>query len=172
LAGEGSVDDGALDAGDGGADDGGTAASDSGAVSFRADVMPIFRLGCTLSSVCHGQMNNAGEENLYLGLNSGGDSIDIQAVYSGLLSVPSKEDPSMNLVTPGDTANSYLWHKLVGDQNSNASVADGCGEAGTMCFDCTTSMPCGTSMPYVGEPVAPNDLSTIESWISQGAQNN
>jgi hypothetical protein len=72
---------------------------------LSADVMPIFQRGCTLSSVCHGQMNNAQEENLYLGLNAGGGgTADSQAVYSGLVGVASKEDSSMNLVTTGDTS--------------------------------------------------------------------
>jgi hypothetical protein len=126
--------------------------------------MPIFKLGCTLSSVCHGQMGNSDEENLYLGLNAGGGgSADSQTVYGGLVGVASKEDTSMKLVTAGDIANSYLWHKLIGDQNSNASVAGGCASA-TTCFDCTTTTPCGESMPYLGLSLGPDDLCTIENW--------
>lgn len=164
--------DASLEPGDARGADDATATSDSASVSFSADIMPIFARDCSLSSVCHGQMNNAGDENLYLGLYSGGGSVDSQAVYSGLVGVASKEDPSMNLVTAGDSSNSYLWHKLLGDQNSNASIAGACEKAATTCMDCTTSTPCGGSMPYIGAPLAPNDLSAIESWISQGAPNN
>ncbi len=163
---------------DGTAGDDGAARCGSAAVSFSADVMPIFKLGCTLSSVCHGQMNNAPEENLYLGLNSGaGGSADIQAVYSGLVGVASKEDPSMNLVTAGDTSNSFLWHKLNDDQMTlnSGTLATGCMKASATCFDCTSDAPCGGYMPYLGEPLAtyaPEDLCTIENWIVQGAPNN
>jgi hypothetical protein len=168
--------DAAGDFGDGGAITGHDEATRCGsAVSFSADVMPVFRRGCTLSSVCHGQMNNAAEENLYLGNNGGGGgSADSQAVYSGLVGVPSKEDPSMNLVTSGDLQNSFLWHKVNDDQMTlnSGTLASGCMQATTICFDCTTTMPCGEYMPYLGELLAADDLCTIENWISQGAPNN
>ena len=146
----------------------------SAAVSFSADIMPIFQRSCTLSTVCHGQMNNAQEENLYLGKNGGGGgSADSYAVYSGLVGVHSKEDPSMNLVTAGDTSNSFLWHKVNDDQMTlnSGTLATGCMKASAMCFDCTTDAPCGGAMPYLGEPLAADDLCTIESWIAQGAPN-
>jgi hypothetical protein len=145
----------------------------SAAVSFGTDIMPIFQRGCTLASVCHGQMKNISEENLYLGQNGGGGgSADIQAVYSGLVGVPSEEDPSMNLVAAGDPSRSYLWHKVYGDQNSNPSVASGCANAPSQCQDCNTSTPCGGSQPYLGEALGSADLCAIQNWIGQGAQNN
>lgn len=167
---------GSVDGGGAGDNDGSTGCAYASA-SFSADIIPIFReTGCALSSVCHGQMGNSGEENLYLGMNSGGGgSADISAVYSGLVGVASEEDPSMNLVTPGDPSSSYLWHKVVGDQNSNAAVASGCAKATTMCSDCNVMTPCGTFMPYYGEMlsgIAPDDLCTLQNWISEGAPNN
>jgi hypothetical protein len=149
--------------------DGGNGASGCGsaAVSFRTDIMPIFQQSCTLSSVCHGQMNNTSEENLYLGENGG--ATDAGALYGMLVGVPSKEDPSMNLVTAGDPANSYLWHKVVGDQNS---LASGCAKAATQCTDCNSTQPCGGNQPYLGEMLQETDLCAIENWISQGARNN
>jgi hypothetical protein len=145
----------------------------SAAVSFGTDIMPIFQGGCTLASVCHGQMNNISEENLYLGQNgAGGGSADIQAVYSGLVGVASKEDPSMNLVAAGDPSKSYLWHKVYGDQNSNPSVASGCANAPSPCPDCNASTPCGGSQPYLGGVLGGADLCAIKNWIGQGAQNN
>lgn len=172
-----AVEAGAIDAAGGFVDGGGANVSDGGcssaAVSFGADVMPVFKAGCTLSMECHGQMNNVSEENLYLGLNEGsGGSADSQAVYRGLVGVASEEDPSMLLVTAGDLSDSYLWHKLNGDQNT---LAAGCAKATTTCADCTPSAPCGTLMPYDGEPFATTDpdfLCTIESWIAHGAPNN
>jgi hypothetical protein len=142
-------------------------------VSFGTDVIPIFQSGCTIASVCHGQMNNAAEENLYLSENGGGGgSADIQAVYRGLVGVASKEDPSMNLVAAGDPSRSYLWHKVYGDENSNPSVVSGCANAPSQCQDCNTSTPCGGDQPYLGEALGSADLCTIQNWIGQGAQNN
>jgi hypothetical protein len=91
--------------------------------------------------------------------------------------VASKEDPSMNLVSAGDTSNSFLWHKVNDDEMTlnSGTLATGCMKASAMCSDCTTSYPCGGSMPYLGDLLAisaPDDLCTIESWISQGAPNN
>jgi WD40-like Beta Propeller Repeat len=148
--------------------DGGSCAS--AAVSFGTDVMPIFQRGCTLSSVCHGQVNNLAEEGLYLGDNAGGTSPT--TIHDVLVGVPSREDPSMNLVTAGDPSSSYLWHKVYGDQNSNPSVARGCANTPSQCTDCTTSTPCGGSQPYLGAPLGSADLCTIQSWIGQGALNN
>jgi hypothetical protein len=167
------------DSGDGGGTTGYDGATGcDGAVSFSTDVMPIFQRSCTLSSVCHGQTGNSGEEDLYLGLNAGGGgTADSQAVYNGLVGVSSKEDPSMNLVTKGDLQNSFLWHKVndyLPTLNSG-SLATGCMNATTMCVDCTTVMPCGQTMPYLGEALAaswPGDFCTLENWISQGAPNN
>jgi hypothetical protein len=139
-------------------------------VSFSMDVIPVFEASCTLSGVCHGQMGNAGEEDLYLGENDGGTNAS--TVYSMLVGVTSKEDPAMNLVTAGSTDNSFLWHKVNGDQGNFA--AD-CSKATMMCEDCDSTSPCGGLMPYLGESLAtdsPQYLCTIQSWILQGAMNN
>jgi hypothetical protein len=142
----------------------------SASVSFMRDVMPIFQTTCTLSSVCHGQMNNAAEEDLYLGENAGGASPS--AVFGGLVGVRSKEDPSMNLVTAGSLGNSYLWHKLIGDQNTNAAVQTGCAQAPSQCADCTTQAHCGAQEPYLSAGLPADELCTIQSWIDEGAPNN
>ena len=141
-------------------------------VSFSSDVMPIFQESCTLSGVCHGQTTYAASENLYLGLHAGGGSSDAQAVYKGLVGVPSKEDPSMDLVTASSTDTSFLWHKVNADQGNFA--AD-CTKAAMMCLDCTSSAPCGSLMPYQGNALSvdsPPHLCTIQGWILQGAKNN
>ncbi len=153
---------------DAGPYDGG--ACGSAPVSFGNDIVPIFRSGCTLSSVCHGQMGNDAEEDLYLGDNAGGTSPAV--VYQGLVGVRSKEDPSMNLVTSGNLSSSYLWHKVYGDQNSNPTVASGCANAPMQCVACTVSAPCGESQPYLGELLPEADLCAIQNWIGQGASNN
>ena len=150
-----------------------TAAPDGGGgggpVSFSKDVMPIFQTGCTLSGACHGQMNNAAEENLYLGDNLMNTPAIIAQVYMGLVGVPALEDPAMSLIAKGDTSKSYLSHKLVGDQNNFASD---CAKA-TLCPDqsCTPTTPCGTFMPYLGS-IDLNRAAIINNWITQGALNN
>jgi hypothetical protein len=147
-------------------------------VSFSSDVIPVFERGCTLSNVCHGQMNNSAEEDNYLGLNQGDGGIpDEQAVYKGLVGVTAKEDPSMKLVTPGSTDTSYLWQKVavigVQGQTLPASLASACKMAPSpQCTDCSSNTPCGGEMPYLGEQLNSADTCTLQSWILQGAKNN
>ncbi len=157
----------------------GTGSSGSGAmVSFSKDVIPIFQQSCTISMECHGQPNNAGELNLYLG--SHGDSVSgpntpatIMMAYQGLVGVNSVEDPAMALVKIGDTANSYLVHKLNGDQNSTTAIASECAKMLCASSDCTTSTPCGALMPDTSAvPIPMDQITTITNWISQGAANN
>ena len=150
----------------------------SGAVTFSKDVIPALQMSCTMSMSCHGQMDNSLVESLYLGPNMGAaTTADVQAVYRGLVGVPAKEDPSMKLVTKGDLQNSFLWHKVNDDQTTlnKGTLASGCAKASMMCQDCSSSAPCGGTMPYLSEPLAmtfPQSLCAIESWIQQGAQNN
>ena len=150
----------------------------SGTVSFSKDVIPAFQMSCTMTMSCHGQMNDAVVENLYLGLNAGGGTTaDVQAVYRGLVDVAAKEDPSMNLVTKGDLQNSFLWHKVNDDQTAltKGTLAMGCAKTSTMCQDCSSASPCGGTMPYLADPLAmtnPQGLCVIQTWIQQGAENN
>jgi hypothetical protein len=146
-------------------------------VSFQRDVMAIFAASCSTSSICHGQMNEAAEENLYLGLSATPESSgpgDVAAVYAGLVGMKSLEDPSMNLVTAGDLDASYLWHKISGDPNSDTAVAMGCEAAATganPCSDCSAAAPCGVPMPFTGS-LDPSAICTIQNWIMQGANDN
>jgi len=151
----------------------------SNPVSFSKDVMPAFAMSCSLSSsACHAQMNNP-QANLYLGMmGGGGGSADANAVHAGLVGVHAKEDPSMNLVTAGDLQNSFLWHKVNDDATTlnQGALATACAKATmAMCTDCSSTTPCGGTMPYLSEPLstgAPDRLCTIQNWIMQGAQNN
>jgi hypothetical protein len=139
-------------------------------VSFKSDVIPAFQQNCTLTQECHGQMGNSAEEDLFLGFDVGMGTTDPMAVYSMLVGVHSEEDPAMNLVTAGDLSTSYLWQKLQNTQNNFASA---CAKA--TCIDCNADSPCGGLMPYDGELLAmtdPQNLCSIQSWITQGAKNN
>ncbi len=155
--------------GDGG--DGSTGHTDSDgcdptmAASFKTDVIPVFA-SCTLTSSCHGQTGNQGEENLFLG-DSTTSSSDVRSLIVGVKSI---ENPSMDFVTGGDLENSFLWHKVKGDMNSDKAVAAGCSMA--TCSDCMPDTPCGGLMPYLNNQLDTPRLCAIKNWIAQGAADN
>ena len=100
-------------------------------VDFNTDVQPIFSTNCS----CH--LGAGGSEGLDL---SNG------MAYSELVGEASTQVPGMDRVTAGDTANSYLWHKLNGTQ------------------------AVGSQMPASGPPyLGVGDLAIIEQWILDGA---
>jgi hypothetical protein len=149
----------------------------SAPVSFQKDVIPIFAGNCTSTTICHGQTDDPGVENLYLGLTAGGGTngpADIAMVYAGLVGAKAVEDPSMNLVTDSDLENSYLWHKVNGDENSDSTVVSGCqpvANGPNACSDCIPQAPCGVQMP-LGSSLEPSAICVLQSWIAQGALNN
>ena len=93
------------------------------------------------------------------------DSAD--TTYANLVNVIASFDVAAargkKRVVPGDPANSFMMHKLDGDQ---------C----TMATDCATGMTmytdCGQQMPYSSPALDDATRDTIRRWISQGAQNN
>ena len=68
--------------------------------------------------------------------------------YASLVGVPSIERPALMRVAPGDPENSYLYHKLEGE-------------------DIT-----GQRMPLNGTPLTKGQIDVIERWIEIGAPNN
>jgi len=68
--------------------------------------------------------------------------------HANLVNVPSAAVPSETRVIPGDAANSYLVKKLNG------------------------SAQAGQQMPLNGTPLDNIDMTNIQNWINQGAQNN
>jgi len=132
-------------------------------VSFQKDILPIFQPGCAIAgSTCHGTPDVwTTQQRPYLGSFDGGT--DAQAVVQGLVGVASPENPKVMMVKAGDPANSFMMHKLDGDQ---------C----TMATDCATGMTmytdCGQQMPYSSPALDDATRDTIRRWISQGAQNN
>ena len=98
---------------------------------------------------------------------------DISATYMGLINMKAKEIPSMNLVTPGDLENSFLWHKVHDTMDVlTSSLGSQCTLAMSKCGDCNPTMPCGSTMPYNGGAIDPGFECTIQNWIMGGAQNN
>lgn len=98
----------------------------------------ILQPSCALSN-CHGN-----------GSSAGGLSLESSTAYANLVNVSSSQLTSMLLVKPGDSTNSYLWHKLKGDQ---ASVGGA-----------------GGKMP-VGSTLSGAQLQSVETWILAGAPN-
>jgi hypothetical protein len=150
----------------------------SASVSFKADIIPIMQNSCSLTSVCHGTMNYAMAENLYLGPNlsdqpSGDTMSDITTAYNDIVNVTAQES-TLKFVVPGDLTDSYLWQKINGDPNAVPAVQASCvtAEAANACTDCSTTTPCGAQMPYLSEPLTSDQLCSFQNWIMQGAMNN
>lgn len=123
-------------------------------VSFKNDVLPIFVQSCAFSS-CHGA-SSGGNNGVKLGSKT--LSNDASAIRAGIVGVKAPELPTMNLVTASDTSQSYLMHKLDGDQCTfNAQCTKG---------------TCQSSMPQSGERLPVETRDTVRRWIAQGALDN
>ncbi|MCB9758237.1 MAG: hypothetical protein H6739_00215 [Alphaproteobacteria bacterium] len=81
---------------------------------------------------------------------SGGTSggLNMDSFYSSTVNVRSGGVSTMDYIEPGDTATSYIWHKLNGTQSSVGGS--------------------GSRMPRNGS-MSSSDLQTIEIWILTGA---
>lgn len=106
-------------------------------VSYALDVEPLFRARCATSG-CHSGTSPVGNLNLAPGLG-----------YAQLVGVLSQEDPPMLRVTPGDSANSYLYSKLIGG-----------GKPGYLV------MPPPTS----GVALTAAEIDMVKQWIDEGAR--
>lgn len=161
------------------------------AVSFEADVMPMFGLMCA-QSMCHAGTTPRAE--LYLGVRcrydpearsctfpsvAPADPLSnepqpltrtvVDAVYESLMR-PSTVAPAVRRVAPGDPGASFLVDKIAGRHNDRG-------------YDCTSPsaelppMPCGSPMPF-GTPglcvlseTSQARFDVIATWIAQGAKN-
>jgi hypothetical protein len=135
-------------------------------VSFGTDVlMPIFEATCSAGgSSCHGDPTVVSSGRPFLGyFDRRADAGAVASVLGGIVGVKSSEDPSMNLVTPGDPEQSFLMHKMDGDQ---CTLVAECMVPGSY------RPNCGVFMPYQAPSVL--DVSVrdvVRRWIKQGAQN-
>jgi hypothetical protein len=133
------------------------------------EVVPILQMDCaTGGTACHGDPSVltmggiSGGNREYFGPPSGTYmASDISTVLAGIVNKDSVEDPSMPVVTPGNTSKSYMWYKL---NNMQSTLAASCSASGL-------SPACGTEMPN-GVTLPQSDLTIIENWITQGAKNN
>jgi hypothetical protein len=133
-------------------------------VSFATDVQPIFN-GCgTAGATCHGAPNNNPEMTglIFLGEPDGGAPASV--ILPGIVGNKSPENPAMNIITAGDPENSYLMHKLDGDQCQFSANCDGTKNA--------TFANCGVQMPFNGPYLSQDQRDTVRRWIAQGAKSN
>lgn len=79
----------------------------SPAVSYAADIQPIWDARCTLG--CH-QPGGSGTMQTNLDLSAG-------VSYAQLVDVLSSQAPALPRVSPADLEGSYLWHKLKNTQS-------------------------------------------------------
>jgi hypothetical protein len=122
------------------------------AVSFKNDVLPVFVQSCTFTS-CHGSMT--ANNGVYLGEHMGATS---SATVIANLMKPTQDLVTMPFITPGNPGESFLMHKMDGDQ---------C----TLDMKCTNGT-CQTSMPQ-GDPILPvANRDIVRRWIAQGAKDN
>jgi hypothetical protein len=131
-------------------------------VSFAGDILPIVQPSCTIAgATCHGATMSE-QQGLYLGSYDGGT--DASLVLQGIVGVTSIEDPQMPIIKAGDPSNSYLMHKLDGDQCLQAAECNAVPN---------NQYPnCGYQMPYTSPPLDVSTRDTIRRWIAQGAKNN
>ncbi|HXX65876.1 MAG TPA: hypothetical protein VEK07_01765 [Polyangiaceae bacterium] len=134
----------------------------SESVSFSANVVPVFMTNCAVGGNigCH----SAGNASPFLGSSDGG--VDASIVLASIIGVEAGEDPEMDYVAPNEPEQSYLMHKMDGDQ---------C----TLQAQCALSFyneyypNCGASMPFLPHLLLPAPVrDQVRAWISQGAQNN
>jgi hypothetical protein len=135
-------------------------------VSFNTGVMPIFQVRCASGGAnCHGDPSVRAVARPFLGYpDRDADAGTVASVLDGLVGVKSGEDPSMNLVTAGDPALSFLMHKMDGDQ---CTLIAQCMVPGSY------RPNCGVFMPYQAPSIL--DVTTrdvVRRWIKQGAQDN
>ncbi len=108
--------------------------------TLSLDVQPIFTASCALAGCHTGAAPAQG-----LDLSSGN-------TFVNTVGIPSAQLPSMQRITPGDPAQSYLVHKIEGTQ---ASVG------GT-----------GARMPFARAALSSTQIATIRAWITSGTPNN
>lgn len=131
----------------------------SPAVTFRADVLPLFQRSCSTSATsCHGSEAGTSDRQ-YLGPQLGTMATEeqIAKIMAQNVGVPSKKEPGLSRVAKGDPANSFLMHKM--DE--------------PLCEDltCAADKSCGSAMP-LGQTLEQGDRDVVRRWIAQGAQNN
>lgn len=135
-------------------------------VSFKTDVLPLFRRSCGVGgAACHGDENGL-SEHPYLGpkndpaMPMDATQAQIDAIFMQVVSKPAVQAPMTMLVEPGKPELSYLMHKMDGTQGT-------CADA-----KCTAiATKCDSSMPLSQDLLPAEERETVRRWIAQGAKN-
>jgi hypothetical protein len=106
-------------------------------VSYTADIQPIWDAKCTVG--CHTSTGSASATGVFL---------DPPNSYATTVGKTSVSVPSLMVVAAGDSAGSYLWHKLDGTYMDVGGT--------------------GSPMP-IGTPLTADELELIKLWIDGGA---
>ncbi len=129
------------------------------AVTFKTDVLPIFRASCAFVGACHGSPTPPTPAQNYLGnpeIDGPMVQADIDKIFTQNVDVNSSKAGTMKIVAPNSPEMSFLMHKM----DNTLTCADVACEAG-----------CGGSMP-LSNPILPQDKrDTVRRWIAQGAKN-
>jgi hypothetical protein len=131
-------------------------------VSFSKDIVPTFNLSCGVSNACHQPPANPAVAGLVLGLPDGG--VPAATVIQNIVGKPALENQNMEIVKAGDPANSYLMHKVDGDQCQYATT---CNATHNAIYN-----ECGVQMPFNSGVLDQSTRDDIRRWIAQGAKNN
>ncbi len=133
---------------------------DAPTVSFRNDVLPVFRQSCGLSSSCHGDATNSLPSQPFLGPKMSAPAptdAEIASLLAGIVGKASVGEPSMAVVTAADASKSFLMYKMD-------------GRLGCPALPCAKTSTCGTSMPQGSATLPDASLDLVRRWIQQGAK--
>ncbi len=134
--------------------------ADMPTVSFKADVLPIFRTSCGLSASCHGSETGPAGQH-YLGPKNSDPAptaAQIQKIFDQSVGQMPVVNAGMNLITPKDPAHSFMMYKLDGLKCSKLTCASD--------DTCLALMPQGNT-----EPMDAAKRDVVRRWIAQGAKN-
>ncbi len=128
-------------------------------VGFSADVLPIFRNSCGLSTACHSQESGPVGQP-FLGpptIDGMVTAAQLMAIQTQNVGVTSTKAGTMKIVDPGKPESSFLMHKMDGTLK---------------CADVTCESGCGSMMPLgAAMPLAADQRDIVRRWIAQGAKN-
>jgi hypothetical protein len=162
-------------------------------VSFSTQVLPIFRTSCALSTSCHGCDTSTNPDctksgiSPFLGIPNGPGptpvpmtTAQLQAIFTQAVGQPAAlqsstvtaggmvGDPDMMIIAAGDPQHSFMMYKLDGDPKA----ADLASEVTCATLTCAPGKTCGLAMPSGGPRLSDDELTTLRTWIAQGATNN
>jgi hypothetical protein len=137
-------------------------------VTFAADVLPIFRNSCGLSSACHGSQTNPSlpAQHFYGPPVSSPapTAAQIAAIFAGSVGVKSIDNPDMDVIDPSHPESSFMMYKIDTDPQNVAGVT--CSK-----LTCASAGTCASGMPLTGTLLPAATRDTIRRWIAQGAMN-